>query len=669
MKFKKIIFGTTILAAFFILVIFVSCSSGYDLKKAKDAYIKDLTEKTSTKKYDGKSAQDIKNDLAMQEIAGQTTYYFKDIDYKFDNNRSKWPAATHLSNTLALTVLSQKSNDQDIKDIAIGLTYYWVYNNFKNTNWWQNDLSANTTLSSIALFLSDDLSDKGLSALKGKVHNATFHYNETLKEHSGANLFDYSDISLKCALFENDQKQFDEVYNRICDELVEGKFEGFQTDGSFFQHGKQIQIASYGKGVVRLGNVAKMISTSGKDLPADKLKVISNYILNGLKHTIHKGNINYAAIGREYTRPDSLDAKTLNCKQFSNYLDIPSFPDKEELKQFIEDVDNKRPTFDGIYYYDVANFITMNIDGVYMSFKGTDEIMNNTECVNDENQLGLNMTYATNTTVLDQGDEYLNICPLWQYDSLPGTTSYNIDPDKEEKQLTEIAQRKDLYHDNLLNTGLPAPDADGKYVYSGGYDKNNNVACRMEKTTHHNENKLTVTCFACEDGMVIVGSDFAYTGEVTGPGKYFDANRSLHTTIEQCNYKGSHNLSSDAKQLTHGNVIYKILDNNKIDVQTQDVSGMWQKNNPSLTKPLVPATGNTLLARINYNSNIAKSYAYSIQPKTRTDKNFELIDTGDSLVHAVKLPNGKIVVAFYKDGSFNYNGKTFDGNKGEFKVF
>ena len=76
-----------------------------------------------------------------------------------------------------------------------------------------------------------------------------------------------------------------------------------------------------------------------------------------------------------------------------------------------------------------------------------------------------------------------------------------------------------------------------------------------------------------------------------------------------------------------------------------------------------------MLAFIEYGSSKAKGYAYSIQPKSREDKKFELIDTGDSNIHAVKLPNGKIAAAFYKDGSFTYNDKTYEGSLGEYKIF
>lgn len=648
-----------------------SCVGNVDLSKVKDAYTQDILENTDISPYDTKSVEDIKKELAVKVVDGIETCYFTNIDYKTDNNRAEWKANNHNANTLKIAIAAIKSGNDELKDIAIKLTYYWVFNNFKNTNWWQNDLGATEAVAKIGVLLHGELNDKGQAALEGKVRNCSFKYNPSLKNHTGANLFDYADISVKSSIIDDDVDEFNVAFNTIADEITTETPEGFVPDGSFFQHGRQIQNASYGTAICRLGRIIKMISASNKYFSDDKMTIIENYILSGLRCSIHKGYISYIPASRTYTRPETpLDAKIFNTKQLAYYLDIPNFKNKTTLSNFIEDLKNKNSTFEGIKYFNVAKFLTMNIDDVYMSFNGSDNTLINSECVNNENQLGLNLSYATNTCVMDDGKEYVNNGPLWKYDYIPGTTSFNLDSGKEDEQLIEIKGNPNLYDDPLFETMLPAPDENGNIVYGGGFSEENNIACLMQKSVSHKENKFTVTCFGCEDGMVIVGSDLEYTGEVTGPGKFFTTPRTIHTTLEQCNYKGSHKLSEDGKELTHGNVVYKILDNdNKMQVSTQEITGSWQRNNPDFKNEVKPVTGNTLLAFIEHGSNKAKGYAYSIQPKSREDKKFELIDTGDSNIHAVKLPNGKVVAAFYKNGSFDYNGNKYEGSIGEYKIF
>lgn len=667
---KKLLIAAIPILAIAIVATIIFLNPPVDLLKVKTAYTQDLIETTKTENYDGKSIDEIMKDIETKEIDGIKTYYFNNIDYKTDNIRATWKATDHLSNATILAVLGEKTNSQDLQDIAIGLTYYWVFNNFNNTNWWWNDLGAAAALSNLGLFVYDKLNDKGKAALQGKIHNATFTFHPSLKNHTGANLFDYADISLKSSIIDNNIDEYNTTFNTIADEITTETPEGFVTDGSFFQHGRQIQNASYGKSICRLGKIIKMISASNRKFPDDKIAIIENYILKGLRCSIHKGSFNYIAISREYSRPDTpLDTKTLNTKQLSYYLDVPNFTKKTELQNFINDLKEKNSTFEGIQYFDVAKLLTMNIDDVYLSFNGSDGTLTNTECVNNENQLGLNLSYATNTCIMDSGQEYINNSPLWKYDYIPGTTTYNLDSGKENEEILKIKGDPSLYDDPLWEKKLPSEENNENIVYEGGFDPNNNIACIMQKTISHEENKFTVTCFGCEDGMVIVGSNLEYTGEVTGDGKLFTTPRTLHTTLDQCMYKGSHELSEDGKELKHGNVLYKILDNNKMTVSTQNITGTWQSNNPDMSDSKPPVTGTTLLAYIEHGSNKSNGYAYSIQPKSRQDKQFELIDTGDSNIHAVKLPNGKIVAAFYKDGSFSYNNHSFEGTRGEYKIF
>lgn len=670
MNKKLFVIFTSLLCLVSVCVI-CSCSKvNVDLEKVKAAYIEDFVCNTKTAENEAKSTEDIMKDIESKTIDEVETYYYKNVDYKTDNNRATWNAEKHIENALNLAITAEKTGRSELKEIAVKLTYYWVFNNFKNTNWWWNDLGAANNLSSLGLFVADDLNEKGKTALQGKIHNASFTYSPSLSNHTGANLFDYADISIKSAIIDNSKDEFNTAFKVIAKEITTDTPEGFVSDGSFFQHGRQIQNASYGKSICRLGKIIKMISASNVHFSDDKIKIIENYILKGLSGVIHKGHLNYIGVSREYTRADSLSTKSINTTQLAYYLDVPNFDKKDELKKFIEDMNNQNSTFEGIKYFDVAKLIAMNIDDVYLSFNGSDNTMVNSECVNNENQMGLNLSYATTTCFMDDGSEYNNIAPLWKYDYIPGTTSFNLDPGKEKDELIEIKGNPNLYNDPLFETQLPAPDENGNIVYGGGYDESNNVVCLMQKTIHHNENKFCVTCFGCEDGMVIVGSDLEYTGEVTGPGKFFETPRTIHTTIDQCLYKGSHELSEDNKELTHGNIIYKILDNdNKMTVSTQDVTGSWSDNNPDFGEKKAPISGKTLLAFIDYGSSKAKGYAYSIQPKSREDKNFEVIDTNDSNIHAVKLPNGKIVAAFYKNGSFTYNDKTYEGHIGEYKVF
>lgn len=650
----------------------------------KDLTAKEILERGAYwKKND--EGQNVYTKLIKKTMVGVTTYYMEDINYEDGSNRDSWPAASHISQAKAIAITAEVKNDPEIMEIAAGMTYYWVYNNFRNTNWWHNDLGAGANdLANLGIFTYDHLNEQGKSMLVSKVANASMYYRPSLLTHAGTNLFDYADITLRSSIFTKNEEEFKTVVNRIEEEITDRHLEGFQKDGSFFQHGQQVQIASYGKGVIRLAKVLKAISVSGEKFSEEKMHIIERYLLTGLRNMTHKGYLNYSAMSREHVRKNNLSAANNNFSQFSEYLDIDSFTRKEDLKDYLDSIDNKEACADELIYFDRAKMITMNLDGLYMSFKGTDSYLTNTECVNSENRLGLNLSYGTNTCVMDDGDEYYNISPLWNYAYIPGTTSIQLVdetiedftiPEKTDMLIRNIAHLD--YKDELYEQQLPEQKTGNDIMYNGAIYPNNanavtptEIAVLMQKSVHHEENKFTVTCIATKDGMLLLGNGLTYTGSKTG--YRFTTNRKLHTTLEQSFYKGDKRFNIDAdngKWMTHGNALYKIVDyengyapasnpDNRIIAEKPqlEIYGAWARNrNPSEGEVGLDASGNLLLAYIQHDSATNEEYAYSIQPTTKENMDFKLYhNSSEDGVQEVALPNGKTVIVFYKNLGTTY---------------
>ncbi|MCQ2796207.1 MAG: hypothetical protein MJ213_02710 [Bacilli bacterium] len=670
--------------------------------KMHTAY-KDYLISTTTSNYENLSADEIMNKIVIgtdankqkiysslekKVISNVETYYIKDINYEDGFNRDSWPASTHVSQALNLAITAETRKDPKIKEIAIKMTYYWVFNNYRNTNWWQNELGVDNNLASLGLFIYDDLNPKGQSALRGKIADASFYYRESLMTHTGANLFDYADITVKSSIISKNQTEFNIAKNRINDEICDDRLEGFQTDGSFFQHGQQVQIASYGKGVGRLGKVLSVLTKAGVNLSEEKMAIVERYLLRGLRSMTHKGYLNYSSMSREIARPNQIDTANNNFGQFNTYLDVDTFTKKEELQKYLDDVKDKKSTFDGMVYFDKAKMVAINVDGVYMSFKGTAPNLTNTECVNDENQLGLNLSYGTNTCVMDTGTEYYNIMPIWDYSMIPGTTSINLDganinegewvpatnPVSLDTTILTIRD-KDYYNDQLYEQQLPEPTSDNGYVYSSTSSieksETDKVAVLMQRSNHHKENNFTVTCVATPEGMVLLGADLGYTGDVTeGNGKVFNQDsRKLHTTLEQIKMpEAEPQLTDNNHTLTCGNVVYTSLGNNPLEIKTsvRSVEGGWERNRHQNEPDKEKTKGKTFTAYFDHGDNRDNAkYAYSIQSaaKVNAQQTFTVIKNFDDnlKVQEVKLPSGKTIVVSYQDLDNDYmtqSGKT-----------
>lgn len=714
-----------------------------DFDKMREAYKTYLIQTTSLTNYGDLSAEEIMNKIVIgtrkiddthtepiygtlveKKISNVDTYFIKEIDYEDGFNRDSWPAATHVSQALNLAITAEVRKDSKIKDIAIKMTYYWVFNNYRNTNWWQNELGADNNLASLGLFVYNDLNPKGKAALRGRVAEASFYYNPSLLTHTGANLFDYADITLKSSIIAKNNTEFTNAVDRVEEEITDQKMEGFQTDGSFFQHGQQVQIGSYGKGVIRLGKVLRTMAESSRKFKTEKMAIVENYILRGLQNMTHKGYINYSAVSREIARENNLSALSNNFNQFNVYLELDAFSKRDELQKYLDNITDGQANDPGLIYFDKAKMIAVNVDGIYMSFKGTAPNLTNTECVNDENQLGLNLSYGTNTCVMDTGKEYFNVFPVWDFSFIPGTTSIQVSSDaslpsaddNNYKDLdANILKMRDVYGDQLYERQLPAPvDPDpakgiegNDYVYSGteSIDKSmeEGVAVLMQRSKHHDENDFTVTCIATANGMVLLGADLSYDGyatekQIEGQNVCFEpGSRKMHTTLDQAFTTGDETLTENNKTFTKGNIVYHSFGDNEIKTVNRTITqGLWARNRAAKEDEILHPEKyyikdgddgtnwtKTTTAYIDYgNQRSGNKYAYSIQSKEKYEtRPFKLIKNFDDNknVQEVRLPDIQIpgvgtrkrtVVVAYEETK-NYQpdiGDPINLAKGEYRV-
>lgn len=634
----------------------------------RDNYKNYLIKSASFGRFKDMNASEIKNELYIVRLNNEITYRFRKIDYMADDDRANWPAGSHMSWTYQIGLRAYLEKNNELNDIATKLAAFWGHTNYRNVNWWQNEIGDARNVSNYLIFHSEDLSPKALAGLKGKIREASLYWRPSVSTHTGSNLINYAETTIKSAVIDKNEDELQTAVKRLEKEMTYGD-EGFQEDGTFYQHGHLIQNGSYGlEGALNITRVLSNFKDTDVRIDSDRLKVLSNFILKGLRYLSHKGNYNYAGMGRAYTRAHgTLTTKSLNFSALGDLAKLTDMPDKEEINQFIKDCEENKSTFSGIYYFPTGKLLTMNIDGVYMSFKGTGVKITNTECVNNENILGQNLSYGTNTTIMDEGYEYTDITALWNYDYIPGTTSFTFGDDE-----TLYSNVENVYDNNKYENFLPENKSDGTpYIYKGGTIDDVSYSINESK---HEGISFTVTAIGCNDGLVILGSDIKHELYKKTKGteiipESVNAEKGgtfkLHTTLEQCIVKSEPKLV-DNRTLERGNVIYKSLDNNIITLKyDKNRTGDVRRNNrPSASRI---ETADICTAYINHNSEGPVSYAYVIQPKSKINRIFTLIenDVINKGYQAIKLPNNKVAVAFFKDVTSG----DYTGNRGDFKIY
>jgi len=661
----------------------------------KNHYRQYVHENTNISDYSNKTVYEILSELEIEVIDGVETYKFKGLDYKTDWSRSSWAAAGHLSKALKIAILAEDRNSNELRDIAKKLTYHWVFSNYHNINWWQNELGANSTLANLGLYTFDYLGKKGQDAFNGKIRESSIKWRPSVGSHTGANVFDYIDITCRNAAINNDKEEMDIAFNRLAQEITNENTEGFQKDGSFFQHGRQVQNVSYGKSIIRVAKTMHQFINTSYHMPDEKMKILSDYVSKGLGASIFKGYTNYTTVSREYSRENNLDTQANGFKDLAFFCDIDNYPSKEETKVFVDSLkDRKNPIAkDTIIYFPIAKMIVANIghskgDGIYISYKATEPKLVNTECVNGENQLGMNLSYGTNTCVMDKGTEYFNIAPVMDYDSMPGATAvkyYQNAPSSEHwKDADDVIKRYSaIYGDPLYGAPVAEIDSDGnKYIFNDG--QIDGVTFSMTKTKHHNRGEYTVTCFATTDGVVLVGSNFNYNVRTGDPQGF---NEAMYTTVDQYITDDGETITTTNNSFrnhSNGNVLYTSLDNNRqlkktVQKRTYEAKD-WRRNNRDSKSTSSGEKNVATIELVGSNLQQPNGYAYAIEPYIDGQSKFKsAFNDRSEGIHAIELPDGRIVAAFYDKTHLSFQDihgithsieeKDFIDGKGAFKIF
>lgn len=652
--------------------LFVSCNKHKQadtFDKLLASYKQMLKDTVKTTDYENKTPDQIKQELDEQRYNNIfsepcDTYFFKNIDYK-NGDRAIWPAHLHIVRTLQIAMIADRDNNKELMEIAKKLTCYWLCNNFANSNWWFNEIGVPRDLSNLAIFLIKKLTSEQQDKLIEWIRHGSLKYAEATTKYTGTNMFWAGDITMKSACLVKDRDELNVMFDYVGEEIKQDAQEGFQSDGTYFQHRKLLYTGGYGRqGALLLAKIASAFKDSDLELAEDKLSIVVDFALDGMRYFTHKGNFNFQCMGRVFTRKQASDygggvTDLGNIEEMRYIADLPNCPRKEELKDLISKWEKRESTFEGIKYFPKSNFIACNFDGVYIGLRGNKEDLICSEMGNGENQLGHNLAYGFTTCVMETGQEYADISPVWDYSYIPGTTTIVEDDDTLNAYTTEDDA-------GITKTG----------TYYGGINAKDGIAFTSQATFHkfrdpentslykYNMN-YQIASFACNDGVAILGCNIAV-----------NQGAELHTTVDQFVKQGEVKLLNNDASLQHNNVVYTNItsDDAKLKFKEGDVTQPWNRNNHSYQDLSDTIKKHVVGVTLDYGSENGQEplqYGYTIQTKKQFDANKKFkIAKNDDEAQAVQLPNGKIACIFYQNNiNFDFDGITCSGNKGEFKIF
>lgn len=572
-------------------------------------------------------------DIAALKHSLNSNGTWPDINYG-SISRANWPAIEHLKRLQNLAIAwsnprSTAYHDSTLWNSISKALNSWVYRRLYNPNWWYNEIGVpqyfQNILSLLYPYLNKYERTRSLEEL------AQYRINGT-----GTNLIWSAELGFFYSALVNDTARMRHCIDTIFNEIRINTGEGIQPDYSFHMHGNRLQIYSYGSGYLKeIVKLAEICKGTNWAFPEDKIKLITDFVLNGWQWMSRGINTVPGTIDRVVSRQNSLHAADIRTV-------IPGLiqlnPEKATaLNEILNWQNGKGDPLIGFRYYPYSDFAAYQSKRFSFFLKTISTRTPASESINSENLKG-NLLNSGDSYLVQDGTEYFNLMPVWNWAKLPGITTF--------KGARRIIRKPFAGSAGKADGGLTAMDYEmiGKdtsvsvkahkvWVYHNGL-----VVCLIaDLTATHVDGGVSTVLDQCRlNGDVMINHAFKKVG------------------------KGNHVLKG-VKWIYHHGFAYIPIIPSTIDLYSGTVRGSWKSINTSESDSLVvDSVFIPELAHGENPKNLSTAYMLTNLPsapevdKLRNDPPFTIL-RNDKICQAVKFADGVVMAAFFSASDLTIN--------------
>jgi len=559
---------------------------------------------------------------------------FADVNYT-DQSRAEWLTHQHIVRCAELSCAYLQN--PALLEKVLNTLFFWYREDYRNPNWWYNDLGVPQQLRLILLNcdqeIPQDIRERMIRRLQTEID----------PKWTGMNKLWFLENMIFRAVITKDAALLQTSSEGIAGTIFvsqEGQ-EGIQVDASFAQHSMQLYNHGYGRDfIIKASLWLELLHDTPYALPVEKVKIITDLYLNGT-----------ALMGRFDTMDDSAQSReSVRCyradnKQAGMHLYIPAAKRLmkcqtdpvivQKLADTIDFIEGRRtnPYQEGNTAHWVLNFMTHHRDGYYASVrmaskevKGGDT--NGVDIVDGENALGGFGAYGL-CVYLRDGKEYEKIFPLFDWGCMPGTTTPDVELPLELGGIHE-SEFVGSVSDGMY--GLSAMDQHKTYTYEG------------EQVSFGGR----FAYFCLDEGILPMGNQL-----------YCNSRKEYHTTIDQCLLNGA--VLADGQKMeqdgsyqyltpvivSHNRKCYLNLDGHEWKLKAGTVTGDYTRIFVSESTPKHKVTGETFTLVMPHEKEDA-TYCYAVLPDADPEAAKQFMTAPPFAV----LSNGDVQAIKYKDRIF-----------------
>jgi len=556
----------------------------------------------------------------------QSNGEWPDIDYT-DKQRGSWPVIRHLSRILKMVKVYQNEKSafyhqpKLLTDIKLALDF-WLNNDFQCPNWWYPQIGVPLQMAPILILMEKELSleqlTKGIKILDRAKIGMT-----------GQNKVWLSGNVLLKSLLMRDDITIRKASSSIKEELKVSMGEGIQSDGSFHQHGPQIQFGNYGLSYVdNMIKWIRILRNTPFQFDESKLAILRDYLLNGQQWIVWKNQMDISACGRQLF----VDAQRRKARDLAR--DFVQMETLDPNNKTLYNQANKYETLSGNKHFWRSDFQVQRTPEYYFSVKMCSERVLGAESCNSENIQGYYLGDGA-TYLYQSGKEYENIFPYWDWKKIPGTTTQQD------------------------NKALPVLTASGYHIPSkfvGGVSDGKNGIAVMD---YH------------RDGVSVKKAWFIFNDQIVCLGAGINSNSGLMvtTSVNQSFLSGEVVVKTNKEQILpvessevvnpkwilHDRIGYFFPDGGKLKLENKTVTGSWNRVALMYKEESI----NNQIFKLWFEHGVnpsGKTYAYCLVPQATKAKmqkledkpSFQIVKNGTDMQSVVSSDKHWGGVAFYK---------------------
>ena len=345
-----------------------------------------------------------------------------DIDYR-DEARADWKVLNHLKRVDTLSIVwsdpsSEFYHQADVwRTISLSLND-WLRHKYQNPNWWHNQIGVPQVMRDILVLLRGSLSPGAFDTAMTVMGQLKVQGTG-----AGANLIWSADLGFHYGALRGDTVLMDRCRTLILREIHISTGEGIQPDYSFHQHGARLQMYQYGKAFL-FSNIRLAWELAGSPwaFPDAKVKLLTDFLFKGWQWMARGINTVPGTMDRSATRIGELRSPDLRML-LPMILELDP-EDAASIKALNQD-QNGKGSLSGFKYYPYSDFAAYQTHNFSFFLKTISTRTLPSEVgLNSENLKGA-LLNSGDGYLIRNGNEYYNIVPLWNWNRLPGITTFN----------------------------------------------------------------------------------------------------------------------------------------------------------------------------------------------------------------------------------------------------